>query len=255
MNIIQNKEIEAIIVDDEKWARESLGQLLIRYCPLVSIVGEAHSKESAHILINEKKPDLIFLDVEMPGGSGFDLLHETPNLNAKVIFTTAHNKYAITAIKLSALDYLLKPVDKDELIAAVEKFRQQDIKVTRDILNLLAEQLTVKQGKPERLAISSLKGVNIVNIKNIIYCEGDRNYTVFKLLDGSALTASKTLREYEDILPSDTFIRVHQKYLVNVNYVKKYIKGKGGTLVMEDGKNIDVSQAKKAALLNAIGYI
>lgn len=245
--------IKAVIIDDEKMARDALRNLVEQHCATVEIIGEADSKVSGQSLITEKNPDLIFLDVEMPFGSGFDLLHEIAEVNAEVVFTTAHDQYALRAIKISALDYLLKPIKKEELTEAVNKFRKKDRSINREALNLLAEQLVPGQRELKRLGISSPKGFNIINVDDIMYCEADGNYTMFKLSNNDLLMACKTLKEYENILSPRSFIRTHHKYIVNVNFVKKYIKGRGGSIIMTDETPIDVSQSKRTEVLRALG--
>jgi two-component system, LytTR family, response regulator len=246
------KKTTAVIIDDEKGARDSLRAMLQLYCDEVSVLGEADNVEQGRALIKEVSPDLIFLDVEMPPSTGFDLISGMDSLRADIIFTTAHGHYAINAIKLSALDYLLKPVDRHELVEAVKKHRNKTVHMPTEVLDLLKAQLNSKK-ETERLVIASLQGFEIVKVSDILYCEGERNYTTFHLNDKEALLSSKTLKEYEMMLPPSTFIRVHQKYLVNINYIKKYLKGRGGMLVMSNGQNIEVSQSKKQALLDALG--
>ena len=251
---MKKNTIQAVIIDDEKLAREALFDLIKQYCPSVEVIGQADSRESGQELINTVKPDLIFLDIEMPFGSGFDLLSDISDINAEVIFTTAHDQYALKAIKISALDYLLKPVKKNELIEAVEKFRKKDWETTHEMLTLLTDQLKHGPTTLKRIGIASLKGITVVDVADIMYCEADGNYTNFKL-SGAAklLTASKTLKEYENILSSASFVRTHQKYLINVSHVKEYLRGRGGSIIMDDGKVIDVSQNKRSEVLKAIG--
>jgi two-component system, LytTR family, response regulator len=246
------KHITAVIIDDEKGARDSLRTMLQMYCEGVTVLGEADNVERGRALILEVNPDLIFLDVEMPPATGFDLIRSMDALKADIIFITAHNHYAINAIKLSALDYLLKPVNRLELMEAVKKHREKEGRTPREVLDLLRMHIDSKK-ETERLVIASLQGLEIIKVSDIIYCEGERNYTTFHLTGKEALLSSKTLKEYETLLPSSTFIRVHQKYLVNINYVKKYLKGRGGTLIMSNGQSIEVSQSKKQIMLDALG--
>lgn len=247
------RTIRAVIIDDEKGARELLRSMIELYCPTVLVLAEADGIESGRKLIKEIQPELIFLDVEMPPGTGFDLIKSIDALNAEIIFTTAHDHYAIHAIKMSALDYLLKPVNRQELVASVAKLQQRNSQIPREVIDLLKTQLDSKKEQADRLVIASLQGFEIIKVSDIIYCEGDRNYTTFHLTERDALLSSKTLKEYEMLLDDSVFIRVHQKYLVNINYVKRYLKGRGGTLVMSNGKNIEVSQSKKQILIDALG--
>jgi two-component system LytT family response regulator len=247
------KPILAVIIDDEKSARETLKAMIDLYCPGVKILGEADGIEAGRELILRLNPELIFLDVEMPTGTGFDLIKGMDNVSAQIIFTTAYAHYAINAIKLPALDYLLKPVNRQELIAAVAKMKRKEPALQHEVLDLLKQQLDSKKEQSERLVITSLQGFEVIKISDILYCEGERNYTTFHLNNKEALLSSKTLKEYEMMLPSTTFIRVHQSYLVNINYVKRYLKGRGGTLIMANGKNIEVSKNKKQLLIDALG--
>ncbi|HEY9049266.1 MAG TPA: LytTR family DNA-binding domain-containing protein [Ohtaekwangia sp.] len=246
-----NTQISAIIIDDEQSSREILSNMLAKHCPDVNVVGEADAVASGKALIARLNPQVIFLDIEMPSGSGFDLLKEIGTLSAEVIFITAHNHYAIHAIRIYALDYLLKPINVQELVAAVSRIRDKDIRITHKILTLLREQLSSKN-PPEQIAVPSLNGLEIVKIQNVLYCEGDRNYTTLYLRDDSKIVSSKTLKEYERMLPQDIFIRAHQKYLVNIKLVKRYLKGRGGVLVMDNGKNIDVAHSKKNEVVQAL---
>jgi two-component system, LytTR family, response regulator len=245
--------IYAVIIDDEKFARDALKGMLEMYCPMVQVIGEADSVADGQSLIRKLNPQLIFLDVEMPSGTGFDVLTGLQSMPQGVIFTTAHDKYALRAIKISALDYLLKPIDRQDLINAVTKFQRNGVQITRDVWDLLRNQLDTKKEQVERLAIPSLQGYEIIKVSDIIYCEGDRNYTTFYISGRDNIVSSKTLKEYEMLLASATFIRAHQKYLVNINFVKRYLKGRTGTLIMENGKSIEVSQSKKQDVLDALG--
>jgi two-component system, LytTR family, response regulator len=247
-----HKTIRAVIIDDEKTARDTLKQLLQIYCPQVLLVGEANDVEPGQNLIRELNPDLVFLDVEMHSGTGFDVINGLDNIQAEVIFTTAHNHYALHAIRVSALDYLLKPVSSEELIIAVDKCKPGQLNIPREVWELLRVQLDSQKSNPDRLSIPTTKGYEIIKVKDIIYCEGDRNYTVFYFHEKEKLLSSRTLKEYEHLLPPKSFIRVHQKYLVNINFVKRYIKGRGGFLIMSNEKEIEVSQSKKQELMDLL---
>jgi len=249
---MSTEKITAVIIDDEQSSREILRNMLARYCPDIHVVGEADAVASGKALIAKLNPHVIFLDIEMPSGSGFDLLKEIGTLSAEVIFITAHNHYAIHAIRICALDYLLKPINVQELITAVSRLQEKDIRITRQILTLLREQLSSKNPYPEQIAVPSLNGLEILKIQDVLYCEGDRNYTTLYMRDDSKIVSSKTLKEYERMLPQDIFIRAHQKYLVNIKLVKRYLKGRGGVLVMDNGKNIDVAHSKKNEVIQAL---
>jgi two-component system LytT family response regulator len=248
--------IKALVVDDEKKARDILTGMLNAHCPQVNVIGQADSVSLAEELIRSTKPDLVFLDIEMPFGNGFDLLDRTRDLNFDVVFTTAFDHYAVKAIKFSAFDYLLKPIDVDELKIAVDRLIQN--KKDQNSFNVKIENLLSEikiNGKPKRIAIPSLEGISIVNIDEIIRCEADTNYTRIYLINGEAILVSKTLKEYEDLLTEYHFVRVHHHNLINLNHVQKYIKGEGGYAIMSDGSSVEVSRRKKTEFLEKLSNI
>ena len=244
--------MKVIITDDEILVAQNLEMLLKRYCPDIIVEGIAHSAKDAEALIRDKRPDIVFLDVEMPNGNGFDLLKRFDQINFGVIFVTAFDHYAIKAIKYSAIDYLLKPIDINELVAAVEKADQQiKNKCVNQGLNLLLNNLAQPSARLQKLTLPTMDGMIFVNIDEILYCKSDGNYTSFYLANGQTPMATRQIGTYEDLLPEPLFCRIHRQYIVNVNKVSKYIKGRGGYVVMSDGKVIDVSVRKKEDFLNA----
>jgi two-component system LytT family response regulator len=244
--------MRVLIVDDETLVAKNLELLLNRYCPDTEIEGIANSAREAENLIRDKRPDIVFLDVEMPHGNGFDLLKKMEHIDFGVIFVTAFDHYAIRAIKYSAIDYLLKPIDINELVAAVKKAESQlRSKSVNQGLNLLLHNLAQPSGKLQKLTLPTMDGMIFVNIEDILYCKSDGNYTSFYLLNGQNPMVTRQIGTYEDLLPEPLFCRVHRQYIVNVNKVSKYIKGRGGYVVMSDGKIIDVSVRKKEDFLNA----
>lgn len=244
--------MKCIIVDDEILVAGNLVMLLNRYCPEVEILAVAHSSKEAEIQIRDKGPDLVFLDVEMPYGNGFDLLKRFDKIDFGVIFVTAFDHYAIKAIKVSAIDYLLKPIDINELVAAVSKAQKQlKSKSVNQGLNLLLNNLAQPSIKLQKLTLPTMDGMIFVNIDDILYCKSDGNYTSFQLLNGQSPLVTRQIGTYEDLLPEPLFCRIHRQYIINVNQVSKYIKGRGGYVVMSDGKVIDVSVRKKEDFLNA----
>lgn len=250
-----DRKVSAIIVDDEKGARDTLRRMLELYCQDVTLLGEADSIDIALTMIWKTNPDIIFLDIEMPQGSGFDLVDKLNGVDSKVIFTTAYSKYALRAIKASAFDYLLKPIDILELKESIAKSKSRIIEnLPATAENELEKNTETNELKEPvaKLAIPSSDGYDIVNTEDIIFCEGEKNYTTFNLKDKKPIVASKTLKEYEKHLASSSFVRVHQKYLVNFNYVVRYIKGRGGILVLSNGKNIPISQNRRAQLNEAL---
>ncbi len=244
--------MRAIVVDDESGARSYLVNLLENYIKDIEIVGEADGVENGKKLIAEKKPDLLFLDVQMQDGTGFDLLAGIDRSNLQVIFVSAHDYFAITAIKFSAVDYLVKPVEPIELQKAVEKIRQQkSLTEVQKKLDLLLSNVN----KIEKIALPSLNGIEFVKLDDIVRCEAESNYTVFYLINGEKIVVSKTLKDYEDILSRNNFFRIHKSVIINIKYLKKYIKGDGGTVIMEDGSELVVSRRRKDDFLNALSSI
>lgn len=247
--------MRAIIVDDEKHCRDVLILLLKTNCPQVEVVEMCEDGRAGLAAIERLKPELVFLDIEMPGMNGFEMLEASDYSKFQVIFTTAYDEYAIKAIRHNALDYILKPVDEEELIQAVKRAgEEKQAEATEKVVELLREM-----GKPkkedQRIALSSLDGFMILNTDEIFYCESDGGYTKFYLSNGKASLISKTLKEVEDVLENKGFCRVHHSFLINVKYVHRYIRGDGGEVVMANGKNIPVSRNKKQDFLSLIERI
>lgn len=253
--------ITAIIIDDEAKGRLALREKLSAYCPAVQVLAEASNGQEALLLIQHHKPQLIFLDIEMPRMNGFEMLNALPEKKFHVIFTTAYDQYAIKAIKYAAFDYLLKPVDIEELKMAVEKidlhFRNsgsKDNNQTKSQVELLHENILHPKKQLNKLAIPTIEGLLFFDINNIIHLEAQSNYTNIFFADNSKILTSKTLKDFEELLPSDIFFRTHHSHLINLNYIKKYIKGDGGQIELQNGTYIDVSRRKKEEFLKAIGY-
>jgi two-component system LytT family response regulator len=243
--------IRALIIDDEAKARQGLRLELERYCPEVEVLALCESPEVGLEKINELHPDLIFLDVQMPKMTGFDLLEKLPEIHFEVIFVTAYDRYAIKAIKFSALDYLLKPIDVDELVTSVEKISKKQRNKSVQYQSLLNN---VKSGseKLKRLAIPSDNEIILQKIKDIVYCEADSSYTTLHLADNKKITVAKTLKEFENILPETDFCRIHHSTLVNMAHVVKYIKGEGGYIIISNDKHLNVSRRKKDSFLQRL---
>lgn len=236
--------LKAIIIDDEHLAIETLSLLLKKYCTNVELLGSASNALEGIKLINHKKPDLVFLDIDMPGGTGFDLLEAFASRWFKVIFTTASSDYAIKAIKAHAADYLLKPIDVDELEAAIAKLKS---------MNNATEMYNVEN--INKIALPCTDGVQLFEINKIVRLEANDNYTWF-YIDGlkNKFLVSKTLKEFEDEFVKKYFFRIHQTHIINLNYLDKYIKGRGGYVIMKDGTNLDVSSRRKDEFLKRINY-
>ncbi|UKN00806.1 LytTR family DNA-binding domain-containing protein [Paracrocinitomix mangrovi] len=246
-------KLRAIIVDDELHCIETLSWHLEKACPEVEIIESCDSPEKGIEAIQKYAPDLLFLDIDMPGMTGFDLLGKLSDRSFEVIFTTAHDQFAVKAIKVSALDYLIKPVDKDELKIAVQKAieKKQEGQKSVDPIEHLLQQ--IQQNKlSNRVVFPTMEGLEFVDTNDIVRCESESNYTTVFLKSNNKLVISKTLKDIEELLSQDTFFRVHNSHLVNLNYVKKYVKGDGGHLIMEDGAIVSVSRSRKQELLNYI---
>ncbi len=239
------------MVDDIPEALEMLSNDIQQIDPEIEIIGKASSVVEASKLLQTKKPDILFLDIMLGDGTGFDILEIVPNLNAKVIFVTASEEHAIKAFKFAAVDYILKPYSFKDLSTAISKAKIQ-IKPRTAQLNLLKQIVTKPSEKPTRLSLNTSEKIIVVDIKDIIRCKADNNYTTFYLQDKSKILVSKTLKYYSDILKEVNFLRVHQSHLVNKLFIKEFIKADGGYLMLHDSSNIPVSARKKNEIINAL---
>lgn len=238
----------AIIVDDEKNSREVLETMLQKYCPEITAIRSCSSAEEVLDQLKKGKPDILFLDIEMPGMNGFELLEHIDRPEFEIIFTTSYSEYAIKAIKHSALDYLLKPIDKDELIYAVQKAAKNKTYVPSSRIEHLLELLEAKKSA-KRFAVSTSEGLIMLNAADIAYCESDGPYCKFYFVNNKTLTTSKTLKEAEEFLQDCDFFRIHHSYLINMKFVDKYIRGEGGEVVLANGKKLPVSRTRKQEFL------
>ncbi len=240
-------KLNTIIVEDEETSREILKNYLKKYCPNVSVLGEATNVDEALILIRNNDLDLVFLDVEMPYGNAFDLLDKVGNRTFETVFVTAYDHYAIDALNAHASYYLMKPISIDELIKAVDYVVEIKTKESALQDEVLVPKTNNVNGK---ITIPQLDGFEVLETSDILYCKADDNYTEIYLNNNKKKLVSKTLKYFEEALTSSSFARVHKSYLVNVNEVTKYRKGKGGSVVLSNGKEIMVSASKKADLLS-----
>lgn len=237
--------LKAIIVEDEANSREILRNYLMKYCPEVALVGEAASIDEAKKLVSSTDLDLVFLDVEMPFGTGFDFLDQLPDRTFETVFVTAYDHYAIDALNNHAAYYLMKPINIDELIKAVtyvKEIRQKEDALEDQVLKPKLKQVTGKITLPQQ------DGFQILDVSDIVFCKADDNYTEIHL-EGKKILVSKTLKYFEEALSEFPFARIHKSYLVNVNEVVKYKKGKGGSVIVSNGKELLVSASKKKELL------
>lgn len=243
--------IKVVIVEDEPKNMRILKDQLTNNCPQLTLVGEAENIESAETLINQVKPDLLFLDIEMPYGNAFDLLDKFDEIDFEVVFITAFSEYALKAFKYCALDYLLKPVDIDDLMVAVDKaIARIGDKNSDKRIKILLENINAPKQQLQKIAVPTLEGMEFISVENIIRCEAHGSYTVIHTVNKAPVKASKNIKEYEDMLPAQFFFRVHNSHLINLNRINKYHKGRGGYIVMEDDTTIYVAARRKEEFLS-----
>ena len=245
--------IKAILVDDEKHCRETLSIQLEKYCSEVQLLAQCNSAVQGLEAIAQYQPDVVFLDVEMPKMNGFEMLQQFSQIPFDVIFTTGYDAYAIKAIRFSAIDYLLKPIDKDELRKAVGKVSQKTSHNLNQQLDILLARLGTKQVSLQKIALPTLDGFELVPLENILHCEADSNYTHVVLKHAKKVLVSRTLKEIEELLDGHAFLRIHHSYIVNLNEIVRYIRGEGGYVIMSDNTSITVSRSRKDALLKVFG--
>ena len=244
--------IKAIIIDDEPYCCDILFAMLQTYCPEIEVVSICNNGMDALTAIRQHTPNLIFLDVEMPKMNGFEMLEQIPSINFHLIFTTSYDQYALKAIRFSAIDYLLKPIDREELIKAVQKVKDRIQSPLPQQLEILMQKLRQPANPVNKIALPAMEGLQMIPVDTIISCESDDNYSKIQLKSGKKMLVTRSLKEMEEILEQYSFIRVHRSYLVNLNEVEKYIKGEGGYLIMSDGSMVDVSRNKKEQLLKKL---
>lgn len=241
------ERIKSIIIDDEQHVREGLYSIIKKYCPNVDVLGLGSNAKQGINLIIDTQPDLVFVDVQMPNQTGFEMLQEIGEIEFDVIFVTSFDKYALKAIKYSALDYLLKPINIADLQIAISKFdknRKAQVSVLLENLN--------NPLNPQKIVIKHAKGIRYAFDHEIIRCQSDGNYSNVHFDDGSHLLVAKTLKDFEELLPQNTFHRVHQSHIINVQYIQSYVNGRGGNLIMDSGENIPVARTRKKGILERL---
>jgi two-component system LytT family response regulator len=246
--------IKTVIIDDENSASEFLEKMLQRYFPnKFYVCSLCESIDDAVVAIETYQPDLVFLDIQMPNKNGFELFKEVKEINFEVIFTTAHSEYAIEAIKRSALDYLLKPINYIDLLGAVTRFENKSKKESQQKqFNVLLENIDTGDVAHKKLAISTEIGIEFVKFNSIVYLEAQNNYTKINLLDGTTIIASKTLKSFDELLPSELFFRIHKSYLINMNFVKRFFKIDDFLVELTTGEKLPLSYRKKNEFISAI---
>lgn len=246
------EKLKAILVDDERSSLQNLQQKLLEFCPDISVIASAENPEDAILLIRQHKPDVIFLDIEMPRMSGLRMLEELTDYTGEIIFTTAYNHYAVDAIRISAFDYLVKPVsitDLQNAVARLVKYKQSE---TKERLDILRQSLNENKSQEDKIAVPTADGMEFIQIKNIVHIESSSNYSKIFLKEGKAMLVTKLLKDFEDILMPYKFYRIHNSHLINLSYIKKYIRGDGGQVVMQNGDIVDVARRKKEEFLRLI---
>ncbi|GAL85864.1 response regulator [Sporocytophaga myxococcoides] len=246
--------MKAVIVDDEVSGRETLLHYIQKYCMDVEVVGLADSVKSGLEVIEKWRPDILFLDVEMPYGNAFDLLEQVKEITFETVFVTAFSNYAMKALNCSAAYYILKPIDIDELVSAVDKIKGQREKSKEFIhTKILIENINIVNKQLQKIVLPTMEGFEVIHVKDIIRCQANDNFTDIILAEGKKMLICRTLKHFEGLLEDYDFMRIHKSHLINIQYIKKYRKGKGGQVVMSDGSEIDVSPAKKQDFLDRFG--
>ncbi len=245
--------INAVIIDDEFHGRQALKVAVEENCDDIELVASCGCPLDGIKTIQSLKPDLVFLDVQMPKLSGFDVLRELEPFDFEVIFVTSYDKYAMKAIKFSAIDYLLKPLDEEELVRAIGRAKTQMRKIGKAFrLQSMLNNINYADQKIERLAVPTFDGINFFNVDDIIYCEAEGNYTSLVLSGGKKELVSKNLKEFESMLAGAGFSRVHNSFLINIKHIIKYIKGEGGYVILTDGHHVDISRRRKEAFISSL---
>ncbi|MEM9935964.1 MAG: LytTR family DNA-binding domain-containing protein [Bacteroidota bacterium] len=250
--------MQAVIIEDEKNSQELLKELVEQYCAPLKVAAIAGGVKEGLAAIKTHQPDILFLDIELPDGDGFQVLEQQEDISFDVIFTTAYDQYAMKAFKFSAADYLLKPVDIEELQAAVkrivDKRSSSDDGIDTDKLKALINNIRHQDKSYKKIVLPTSNGFTVVDPKDIIRCESDRNYTYIFLNDKRRILVSRTIKEYEEMLRDFNFFRIHQSHLINLDYLKNYIRGRGGYVELSDGSTLDVSARRKSEFLKRMSY-
>lgn len=241
--------LKALLVDDELNSLQNLQLKIQEFCPEVRIVAQTQRPEDAIVLIQQHKPDVVFLDIEMPRMSGFKMLEQIPDIDFEIIFITAYNHYAINAIRISAFDYLVKPVSIKDLQQSIERLGNFAIKKSRERADVLKRNLANPKSQEDQIAIPTNDGLEFIQIRQIMRIESSSNYSKLILLDGHQLLVTRQLKDFEELLGDYRFYRIHHSHLINLNYIIKYVRGDGGQVTMRNGDMIDVSRRKKEIFL------
>jgi len=247
--------LRTIIIDDEFHILQALEKLVKQYCPNVKIVAKADGVKAGIAAVRKYNPDLVLLDIKMEDGTGFDLLKQLEPVDFKVIFITAFDQYAIKAFKFSALDYLLKPVDADDLVSAVNKADKMVMEEMNTQLDTLADNMQTSDRSKKKIILRTFDNIHLVNIIDIIYCKAEVNYTTFNLCHGKQITVSNTLKEYEEMLYDFGFFRAHRSFLINILQIERFEKAEGGYIVLNNGAKLPVSSRRREQLMKLFDRI
>lgn len=247
------EKIKAILIDDELNSLQNLQQKLEGFCPDVTVVAVTQKPEEGISLIRLHQPDVVFLDIEMPRMSGFRMLEVLGEYDFDIIFTTAYNHYSIDAIRISAFDYLVKPIGIEDLQHAVERLTRSLNKQTKEKIDILRKSLSDNRSQDDKIAISTSEGIDFIPIKNIMHIESKSNYSKIFLTDNKSIMVTRILKDFEEMLLPYNFYRIHNSHLINLNYIQKYIRSQGGHVMLQDGTLIDISRRKKEEFLKMIG--
>jgi len=247
-----SNDLRAILIDDELNSLQNLQNKLEKYCPSVKVLTALEKPEEALLVVRQYKPDLLFLDIEMPKMNGFRFLEELGDFEGEIIFITAYNHFAIEAMRISAFDYLVKPVSIADLQNAIARLQQQKNRSTKERLNVLKQSIEEHKSQDNKIAVPTNDGLEFIVIRNIIRIESSTNYSRLYLTDKHSLLVTKLLKDFEELLTPYRFFRVHNSHLINLNYISKYIRGDGGQVVMENGDVVDVSRRKKEQFLGLL---
>lgn len=243
--------IRCVLIDDEADSLEVMEMLLKTHCPQVKIEAVCNSAEKGIVAINQFRPDVVFLDIEMPNMNGFDMLEKFDELFFEVVFITAYHQFAIKAFRYSALNYLLKPVDPDDLLETIRRIEKNKTVPLKEQMELLMQHVANPSGTTiARIALTTSYGMLFVETKDIIYCESDNNYTSVKMTGGKKILVSKTLKEIDETLSGPDFYRIHNSFLINLAHIQKFVRGDGGYVVMDDEKVVTISRTKKQEFLD-----
>ncbi len=246
--------LTCIIIDDVEMCREALKDLLTENFNEISILAVLNSAEEGIHYLKNDQPDVVFLDVEMPGMSGFDMLTKLGEVNFEVVFTTSHEKYSMQALKTSALDFLLKPVQLNDLRISVHKIGNR-LKPDVKLVEMLTKMIAGIKNKIKRIALPTMEGLIFVQVDEIMHCDADDNNTMIYFDSGKKMLITKTLKNVEELLTGDDFVRIHNSHLVNINHIRKYVRGNGGHVVMNNNNTLSVARARKESFLDKISHL